>query len=361
MAWTPPPPRTGHPYYMHDAIYAQPGALRLVLRGNGEVLAGAAERLRGAERVVLTGIGTSWHATLVGELLLAHVGRLGHRVRAMHAFELVGFWPPLDARTGVVVVSHRGTKRYSLEALAGAKAAGGVSVVITGRGGGDALTGADHVLRTVDQEASAAHTISYTCAIALLAALAAAIGGDSEVPRALDGLPDQLALLLGQEAWDELAARFSDRRRYYFIGGGPNTATALEAALKMSEASHATALGYNCEQFLHGPYVPIDRDDVLVVVAPPGRSYERCLMAARAARAIGTPVVAIVQDGDREIASLAAETIVLPEVDELLSPVLAVAPLQLFTYHLALLRGANPDTMRADQPDHGRARNLIAL
>jgi len=361
MAWTPPPARSGHPYHMHDAIYAQPGALRLVLRGNADALRGAAARLRQVERTILSGIGTSWHATLVGELLLAHVGRLGHRVRAFHSFDLAGYWPTLESETGVIVVSHRGTKRYSLEALARAKAEGGVAVVITGKGSGDGLAVADYTLRTVDQESSAAHTISYTCAMALLAALAGEIGGDAAVRRALDGIPDQLALLLGQESWEELATRFADRQRYYFVGGGPNTATAYEAALKMSEANHATAVGFNCEQFLHGPWSALDRADVLFLVAPPGRAYERCLTVARAAREIGAPVVAIVADGDRDIAALAAETIVLPDVPELLSPLLAIVPLQLFTYHLALQRRVNPDTMRADQPDHGRARALMAL
>src|SRR2546428_9166974 len=137
MTWTPPPPRAGHPYYMHDAIYAQPGALRLVTRGQGDLIAGAASRLRAMDRVLLSGIGTSWHATLVGELLLAHGARLGHRVRALHSFEFKGYWPDPDARTGVVVVSHRGSKRYSVEALAKARAGGGVGVAITGKGLGE--------------------------------------------------------------------------------------------------------------------------------------------------------------------------------------------------------------------------------
>jgi glucosamine--fructose-6-phosphate aminotransferase (isomerizing) len=361
MTWTPPPPRSGHPYYMHDAIYAQPGALRLVVRSNHEALAAAAGRLRAMDRVVLAGIGTSWHATLVGELLLAHAGRLGHRVRALHSFEFKNYWPEPDARTGVVVVSHRGTKRYSLEALAKATGRAGVGVVITGRGSGEGLQVADIVLRTVEQEASAAHTVSYTCALALLGALAAEIGGDDALRHALEELPDQMAVLLGQEAWEDLAARFADRRQYWFVGGGPNTATALEAALKMNEANHSRTVGYNVEQFLHGPWAGLDEDDALFVIAPPGPAYERCLVAARAAREIGAPVVAIVQEGDRDLAALAAETITIPPVPELLSPMLTVVPLQLFTYHLAVHRGVNPDTMRADQPRHGRARAGLAL
>src|SRR5947199_10523128 len=106
MTWTPPPPRAGHPYYMHDAIYAQPGALRLVTRGQGDLIAGAASRLRAMDRVLLSGIGTSWHATLVGELLLAHVARLGHRLRALHSLDFKGHWPDPDPR------ARRGSGRH---------------------------------------------------------------------------------------------------------------------------------------------------------------------------------------------------------------------------------------------------------
>src|SRR3972149_145302 len=206
MAWTPPPARAGHPYYMHDAIYAQPGALRLVTRGNEAALAGASARLGEMEHVFLSGIGTSWHAALIGELLLAHVGGLGHRVRAFHSFEWKNYWPAPDAKTGAIVISHRGSKRYSLEALEKVKAGGGVGVAITGKGS-DGLAIADYILRTVDQEPSAAHTVSYTSALALLAALAAEVGGNEEVAHALGGIPDNLALLLGQESWGQSASR----------------------------------------------------------------------------------------------------------------------------------------------------------
>jgi glucosamine--fructose-6-phosphate aminotransferase (isomerizing) len=345
---------------MHDAIYAQPGALRLVARGQGELIEAAAAHLAVTDRVLLAGIGTSWHATLVGQLLFAHAGGLGHRARAFHSFELAAYWPAPDARTGVVVVSHRGSKRYSLEALARAKAGGGVGVAITGKGA-DGLAAADYVLRTVDQEASACHTVSYTTALALLATLAAHMGKDEALRHELEEIPDMLALLLGQESWEELAARFASRRRYWFVGGGPNTATAYEAALKMSEANYASALGLGCEQFLHGPWAALDGEDVVFVIAPPGPAYERCLAVARVAKEVGAPVVALVREDDTELAALAAETIAIPPVGELLSPILTIVPLQLFTYHLALVRRVNPDTMRGDQPAHGRARAGLAL
>ena len=360
MSWSPPPPRAGHPYFMYESIFAQPGAIRLVIRNNAESLKAAARHLKTMDHLLLSGIGTSWHACLVGELLLSGIGRFGHRVRAFHSFEFKNYWPDPDPRTGVIVVSHRGTKRFSLEALTKAKAGGG-GIVVTGLGSGEGLKIADYTLTTVDQESSAAHTISYTTALSLLASLAAEIGGDDATAHALEAIPDQMALLFGQESWEELAGRFADRRRYYFVGGGPNTATAYEAALKMNEANYTTTVGMNCEQLLHGPWAAMEASDTVFVIAPPGPSYERCLAVVRAAREVGTPVVGIVEEGDRELSRLCAHTVTPPALPELLSPILAVVPLQLFTYHLALQRGTNPDTMRTHEAAHGRARATLTL
>jgi glucosamine--fructose-6-phosphate aminotransferase (isomerizing) len=344
---------------MHDAIYAQPGALRLVTRGQDAAIAAAAAALRGTAQALLCGTGTSWHAALLGELLLARVGGLGYRARALAAATLVQDWPAPEAPTGVVVVSHRGGQRDAAEALVRARASGGASVAITGRGS-DGLDGADVVLRTVDQEGSAAHTVSYTAALALLAHLAAAVGRDEAFPREVDALPDHMALLLGQEAWEDLARRFAGRRRYWFVGGGPNAVTAWEAALKLTEAAYLTASGHDCEGFLHGPRAALEPQDLVVLIAPPGPSRARGLDVARFVKAIGATLVALVAEDDREVGALAAETIALPLVHELLSPILAIVPLQLLTYHLALAAGTNPDTMRTDQPAHGRARSGLA-
>jgi glucosamine--fructose-6-phosphate aminotransferase (isomerizing) len=337
---------------MHDAIYAQPGALRLVGRGNGDAIAGAAERLRAMDHVVVTGIGTSWHAALAGELMLARAGRLGHRVRAIPAFELGAYWAEPLPRTGVVAISHRGAARSARRALESAR--DGVGVAVTGKNA-EGLPGAAFTLRTVELEASRAHTVSYTAALALLALLAAEVGRDDEFRHGVDGLPDHLALLLGQESWEEMAKRFAGRRRYWCVGGGPNTATALEGALKLAETSYATACGFGSEQFLHGPCAAMTADDLLILVAPPGPSHARGVDAARVAREVGTPVLAIVGEGDRELQALAAETVEIAEVPELLSPILAVVPLQLLAYHLAIESMTNPDTMRAHEPVYARA------
>ena len=350
--------RSGHPYHMHDAIFAQPGALRLVTRGQGAVIDEAAAKLAGASHVWITGVGTSWHAALVGELLFAQAGRLGPRARAAHAFELNHAWPDLGDGAALVAVTHRGAQRDVAEVVARVKSKGGATVAVTGKGASG--PGAAHMLGTVELEASGCHTVGYTTALAMLAALAAATGHDDALGREVDALPDKIALLLGQESWEDLATKFGGRRRYWVVGAGPNTATALEIALKLNEAAWVPALGFNAEQFLHGPWAAMEPDDVLFLIAPPGPTQPRCLDVARVAHGIGAAVIALAAEDDRALGALAAETIALPEVSELLSPIAAVVPLQLLTYHLAVQAGANPDTLRAEQPAHGRARAAVA-
>jgi glutamine---fructose-6-phosphate transaminase (isomerizing) len=340
MTTAAPAPRAGHPYHMHDAIYAQPGALRLVGRGNEATLVAAAAALSDAAHIVLAGTGSSWHAALFGAWLLARAGRLGARVRAAFGSELADYGLPRERGTALLGVSHRGARALA-DSLAAARAAGVATIAVTAKAS-DAL-GAEQVLRTVDREASDTHTVSYTSALGLLAMLAATVGKAEALAHAVDALPDQIALLLGQESWEDIATRFGHRRQYWFIGGGPNYATALEGALKLTEAAYLPALGLDAEQFLHGPWLAVDRDDLVVVVAPPGPSHARCVAAARVAQHAGAAIVVLCADGDRELGALATETIALPDVEESLSPIAAVVPLQLFAYHVAVARGRNPD------------------
>jgi glucosamine--fructose-6-phosphate aminotransferase (isomerizing) len=130
--------------------------------------------------------------------------------------------------------------------------------------------------------------------------------------------------------------------------------------MKLGEGSHVAADGVHCEQFLHGPCAALEPGDLVVVVAPPGPAHARCVDVARVAREIGARVLALVERDDRALGALATETVALPPVPELLAPIPAVVPLQLFAYHLALRRGRNPDLGRADEPAHARARAAFA-
>ena len=146
------PPRAAHPYYMHDASYAQPGALRLIERGNESALSAAAGALRGARRVWLAGVGSSWHAALVGEHLLATLGGLGARARAAVASEWTAYGPRAEPGDALIAVTHRGS-RVTADAVTLGTGRGAVGVTVTAKG--VALSGATHMLHTCDVEASA--------------------------------------------------------------------------------------------------------------------------------------------------------------------------------------------------------------
>ena len=167
-------PRYSHPYHMHEAILAQPEALVRVVERNESALDEFAAQISSSERVVLAGIGTSHHASLVGEHLMRAYGG-GPDVRAVHSFDLALYGPELRQEDCVVAVSHRGAKRYTALALEQAREKGCPTALITGEAGSGEGR-ADAVFRTVAQERSPAHTVSYTTAVAVLALLAGRVG-----------------------------------------------------------------------------------------------------------------------------------------------------------------------------------------
>ncbi|MBI4277368.1 MAG: SIS domain-containing protein [Armatimonadetes bacterium] len=366
MAWTPPAPRTGHPYYMYEAIHAQPEALERCLSRHREVAPLAGRALAVGRRILVAGIGTSFHAATAGEYLFRLIS--GHRLdaRAVHSFELTqyGLVEPHDA---VVVVSHRGTKNFSMQALERAKAAGAFTIAITGEGHGPTMDQADLVLQTVSQEDSGAHTISYTSAVATVALLAVHASREAESTPAvteedLRALPELQRHALALEGrCRDLAEKYAGYRRFLFAGGGPNSATAWEVALKMKEANYTHAEGLEMEQILHGPTSSFGPDTVVTAIAPPGPAGERAAAVLKGARAVGSPAVLLAQEGDTSLHADADDVVSLPAVPEPLSPLVYIVPLQLFTYYSAVTRRANPDLLHADDPAFARMRSLYRL
>lgn len=361
VAFVPPPPRGGHPYYMHDAIRAQPDLIRRALAANAAGLDAAAADLRAAGRVIATGIGTSFHAAALGTHFLRML-RAPVEARAIHAFEFVEYHADPPAGSAVIVVSHRGTKGYSLRALEKGHTARAPTIAITSTETAAGIRGAGRLLLTCAQEASSAHTKSYTCALALLGALAVRLSGDDGARAALEGIPETLEALLGAEAQIERLARaHAERTRWVLAAGGPNAVTAFEVALKMRETCYVAAEAYQVEQLLHGPLCAVDGECVVVVIVPRGPSRARCRDLLRAARTIGAFTVAVCEEGDEEIGRSADARITLPPVPEVWSPILAVVPLQFLCYHLALAHRTNPDTFRLDHPQYKEAYSRVRL
>jgi len=351
--------RTSHPYHMHEAIQAQPEAFVRVIERNESAIDELAARMSLCERVFLAGIGTSHHASLVGEHLLRTYGG-GIDVRAVHSFDLALYGPELRQEDCVIAVSHRGAKRYTALALEQAGEKGCPTALVTGEAGSGEGR-ADAVFRTVVQERSPAHTVSYTTALAVLALLAGRIGyhrtGSATLPAGLlqREVPTALrAALATEEQVAALAREHVGRRRIWLLGGGPSAITATETALKIKETSYLQAEGMPTETMLHGPFQCVEADDLFVLIAPAGAARERTLEVAELVEEVGAPYVIFGDDATGTRPS-AADVLRVPEVPEPFSAVSCLVPLQLFAYHLALARGTNPDSFRGDDPRFARA------
>ncbi len=353
---TTPIPRSTHPYYLYECIHDQPQAIRQVLDSQREAVTELAERIEAARRVHVVGIGTSWHASLIGEYLLRQVGGR-HDARAWNSFEFDAYPPDLNGDDLVIVMSHSGRKRYSMRALERAKNVGAVTALVTSITSDGRLDLADVVLRTSYRDKSATHTISHTTAMTALMMVAVELGGKvSDAVSDLEKLPDAIASALRLEPqMKDLAKQYKDAPWYIFAGWGPNTSTAYEVALKINESAYPVVTAFQLEQYLHGPFCATTDGCVVTFIAPPGPGYERALELARANKEVGAKVIALVGEGDSEMASIADHSIFLPEVPEFLTPVVYLVPLHLFTYWLAMEMGRNPDLFRRHEPRHAAA------
>lgn len=355
--------RDHHPFHTHDEILEQPEAVERSIRLAAEHGAPVAASVSRARRVFVVGSGTSLHAAEVGAWMLRSFSRGKIDARAMQSFEFTTYAVGLRPDDLAIAVSHSGGTHAALEALQRARRSGMETVVVTGFPDSAAARLAVHVLPTgFPQERSWAHTASYVAGIATFAALANDLADPGE-RLDLGQLPDAVrdALLLEGIAHRVagsvlLAERETGASHIVFVGGGPNTATAHEAALKFLETSYVRATSFELEQSLHGPLAGIDAESLLVIIAPPGPSSERAAELARAALQIGTEPLALVAEENSE-AFDGCHRVLLPSgVPEILSPITAVIPLQFFSYYVALGKGKNPDLIRRDDERYRAAR-----
>ena len=313
---------------MRETIASQPGELRRLLSDDAPI-APAAERLRG-RRVLLVGTGTSWHAASIGAWFLRAAGVEAWAVQAMDA-ALSGPRPGAD--DGLILLSHRGTKRYTTDVVERARSAGAAVVSISARG----VAGAD--IETVEPERSSAFTASHLGALMRLAQLSVALGGDLGGP--LAGVPDAVAGIVdGPPIGVEPPARSLE-----FIGAGPNQWTAAEGALKIRETAYVAASGLAVEQYLHGPSVAVGPGDTLVALNGGGPGEERLLAVARGAESCGVTVQLIEAKAGGELLSVFPLT----------------AAVQRIALEAAESLGTNPDSFGRDVPARAHALDGIDL
>lgn len=349
---------------MYDAIVSQPEAIGSVIASQRERCAEVAGTLTGKRRIYVVGIGTSWHAALVGASVLnSSPIDAGPEAFPCNSFEFCASPPRFTSDDAVIVISHRGTKRSSYEALDLAVERGAYTVAITSTNPGPRIQVADAGIRTVEQEQSAAFTVSYTTALTVLAMLNLGLAGRLyDDANGLAALPGQVAdILAAEDVVKGVVADHRDRRRFISAGWGANRANAYEVALKIKETSRADCEGFQIEQLLHGPFCSLDPDCLLTLIAPdaPDASPDdrgRALDVTRAAAALGAPVWALTNRLDGGLTDAGARVFPLPACPAGLLPIASVVPLQLFTYHLALHRGKHPDLFQQDNPRQAAAR-----
>jgi glucosamine--fructose-6-phosphate aminotransferase (isomerizing) len=349
---------------MYQTMHRQPADLRRLLETGWEPARKAGELLAPASRVFVVGVGTSYHAALVGEWLLRAAGM---DARAVLSFDFAAYprQYPLGPGDAVIVMAHSGVKTFTMQALERAAAEGATAISV------GSLTaehpGSQLILRTVERERSAAFTASHTGAMFVLAQVTAEVAERNKLAAvaglrpALAALPAQVETVLARQ--DEIlsVARAAASRQVYAAGAGPNAATALEVVIKAREAATAKIDGLPLEQFLHGPLVTVNAEDLVILVNVPG---------ANPAAVARTGEVAVVLDrigtelwlvGQGAPGVSRATVFELPEVPELVSPILAVVPLQLFAYQVAVEKGAHPDRFRRDDPRYADALSTISL
>jgi glucosamine--fructose-6-phosphate aminotransferase (isomerizing) len=240
-----------------------------------------------------------------------------------------------------VLLSHRGSKRFSQAALEGF---GSQDHWLAITGEGSPLSGLG-VIHTVPQERSPVHTASHTGAMLRLAQLAVGLGSPPwtvELARLPDAIRVTLTLRPGVvQALDRLHLE----RVVHFVGGGPASATALEGALKLREASYISAEGHNVESILHGPLISLSAEDSVVMVAHPGPALQRTVEVAAAIHEIGAATLAVGPAAARLAAVVALET---PAVDERLAPIINVVPLQWLALEVSRRVGVDADSFRKE-------------
>jgi glucosamine--fructose-6-phosphate aminotransferase (isomerizing) len=306
-------------------------------------------------RVVITACGTAWHAGLVGKLALEELARVP--VDVWLASELRYADYPFGKDTLTIAVSQSGETADTLAAVRLAREAGSTVVALTNVRGSSVEREADRILHMrCGPERGVAATKTYTSQVVNLALLAAHLGRargtlapdrDLQLRREFDLLPRKAGEILDNAAAVEAVAREIDEDcSFIYIGRRYNLPTAYEGALKMKEISYLHAEGYGAGEMKHGPLALVDARMMCVAVAPAGRVTDKVISNIQEIRARKGRVISVASRGDTRIPLVSDHVIEIPPCDELLSPVLAVLPLQLLAYYTAVRLGRNVDQPR---------------
>ena len=354
----------GFDHFMLKEIYEQPRSIKDCMRGRiypekGLVQLGGikeyAEKLKNIDRIIIVACGTSWHAGLVGEYLIEEYARIPVEVEYASEFRYRN--PIISEKDIVIAVSQSGETADTMAAIELAKEKGatifGICNVV-----GASIPRLSHagVYTHAGPEIGVASTKAFTAQVTVLTLMALYMAQQRgtitqskliDLLTELENIPSMIErCLLSNNSIKEISAKFKDARNFLFLGRGSGFPVALEGALKLKEISYIHAEGYPAAEMKHGPIALIDEEMPVVFIATKNSSYEKVISNIQEVKARKGKVIAIVTEGDTTVKNMADYVIEIPDADEIFLPLLATIPLQLLSYHIAVLRGCNVDQPR---------------
>ena len=350
-------------HHMLKEIYEQTEALENAMRGrldDGDSSARFgglnldSQQLRRADRLILTACGTSYHAASVGEYLIEELARMPVEVEYASEFRYRN--PPIDRNTIVLAITQSGETADTLAALRESKRKGHPTLALCNVVGSTIAREADGgVYLHAGPEIGVASTKAFTSQVTVLTMLALYLGRmrhlssvqGANMIRELRAMPDIIRHTLEcHDSVQQVAERYFRVNNFLYLGRQYLYPVALEGALKLKEISYIHAEGYPAAEMKHGPIALVDEMTPSVFLIPRGPVFEKVMSNLEEIKARGGPVIAIACEGDEEVAAVADDVIYVPDVPEYLQPLVAVIPLQLLAYHIAVLRGCDVDKPR---------------
>jgi glutamine---fructose-6-phosphate transaminase (isomerizing) len=354
----------GYDHFMIKEIFEQPRSIRDCLRGrldsqSGRLILGGlreyVNKLVNADRILIVACGTSWHAGLVAEYFFEEFCRIPVEVEYASEFRYRN--PVIREGDVVIAISQSGETADTLAAIELAKSKGaiifGVCNVV-----GSSIARATHAgaYTHAGPEIGVASTKAFTAQLTVLNMIALIVAQKKgtiteqklhELLVEMETIPEKVerALKLNDQI-QEIAATFKDARNFIYLGRGYNFPVALEGALKLKEISYIHAEGYPAAEMKHGPIALIDNEMPVVFIATRDSSYEKVVSNIQEVKARKGRVISVVTEGDQQIPKMSEFVIEVPAVHEALMPMVSVIPLQLLSYHIAVMRGCNVDQPR---------------
>jgi len=343
IRWTPEmAQKGGYPHFMLKEIHEQPEAVRNTLFEVSDIK-DIVSQFPEFKRIAFVACGTSYHASLVGKYLFE--GLLGLPTDVMLASEFEFYENAIDSQTLVIFISQSGETADTLKALRTANKKAKTLAIVNVLGS-TATREADYVIFTrAGPEIGVAATKTYISQLTCIYLLAASMCHDEELLEELQKIPDCMNEVLSlEDRIKEMAGKYKDASDFFFIGRGFSYPTAMEGALKLKEITYIHGEGYAAGELKHGPLALIDDDVPVVAVVPPGKSHDRTLSNVQEVKARGARVIGLGSEDDQVLSSESSDMIEFPhQIQELISPLLYVVPLQLLSYYISVQRGIDPD------------------